>query len=71
MSTFELNRRNFLIGAQALAVGAALPAMPGLARAQDMVKMTYLTPSATLSASPKRFMPIAPASSRSTVSTSR
>jgi ABC-type nitrate/sulfonate/bicarbonate transport system substrate-binding protein len=44
MSTFELNRRNFLIGAQALAVGAALPAMPGLARAQDMVKMTYLTP---------------------------
>jgi ABC-type nitrate/sulfonate/bicarbonate transport system substrate-binding protein len=44
MSTFELNRRKFLIGAQALAVGAALPAMPGLARAQEAVKMTYLTP---------------------------
>lgn len=44
MTKFEMKRREFLVGAQALALGAALPALPGVARADDLVKMTYLTP---------------------------
>jgi ABC-type nitrate/sulfonate/bicarbonate transport system substrate-binding protein len=44
MQKFEMKRRNFLVGAQALALGAALPGLSGVARAQDLVKMTYLTP---------------------------
>lgn len=45
MQKFTINRRSFLAGAQALAAGAAVPGlMGGAARAQDLVKATYLTP---------------------------
>lgn len=46
MQKFEITRRNFLVGAQALTIGAALPGLsvPGIAHAADLTKMTYLTP---------------------------
>jgi len=44
MAKFELNRRSFVVGAQAAALAGTLPGFAGKALAQDMTKMTYLTP---------------------------
>lgn len=45
MNSFTIDRRKFLIGAQALAAGAAMPGLlTGVARAQALSNITYLTP---------------------------
>jgi NitT/TauT family transport system substrate-binding protein len=45
MNNFVTNRRKFLVGAQALAASAMVPGlMGGTARAQNLAKVTYLTP---------------------------
>ncbi|GKX32702.1 MAG: hypothetical protein MnENMB40S_03200 [Rhizobiaceae bacterium MnEN-MB40S] len=44
MAKFEINRRSFLAGAQALGAASLLPGFAGKAFAQDLTKMTYLTP---------------------------
>ena len=45
MQKFTINRRGFLTGAQALTAGAMLPGLlSGTTRAQNLTKMTYLTP---------------------------
>ena len=44
MKNFTLDRRQFLVGAQALAASAALPGLTSRAVAQDLVDMTFLTP---------------------------
>ncbi|MBN9068389.1 MAG: ABC transporter substrate-binding protein [Rhizobiaceae bacterium] len=45
MNNFVTNRRKFLVGAQALAASAMVPGLiGGAARAQNLAKVTYLTP---------------------------
>jgi ABC-type nitrate/sulfonate/bicarbonate transport system substrate-binding protein len=44
MRNFNLDRRQLMVGAQALALGLALPQLAGPARAQALAKITYLTP---------------------------
>jgi NitT/TauT family transport system substrate-binding protein len=44
MSHSSINRRQLIAGAQAMAVGLALPGLSGRALAADLAKVTYLTP---------------------------
>ncbi|GHC67487.1 ABC transporter substrate-binding protein [Limoniibacter endophyticus] len=44
MTLLTMNRRKFLVGSQAMALGALLPGICSVANAQEPVDMTYLTP---------------------------
>lgn len=44
MTNFKIGRRNFMVGAQALAAASMLPGFAGRAFAQNVADITYITP---------------------------